>query len=107
MNVEERLRGLGLELPEVPKPVAEYVPAKRVEELLECGRSCRRVMRVWRRPRPRSVTVGPWAGIGRGAVTTQDLIPWIERSVRAPERVSSAAVERKGSGLHRWGYKFR
>jgi len=46
MNVEARLSGLGLELPKVPKPVAEYVPAKWVEEL-ECGRSCRRAMRVW------------------------------------------------------------
>ena len=37
MNVEARLRGLGLELPEVPKPVAEYVPAKRVDELSPSG----------------------------------------------------------------------
>jgi len=69
MNTEVRLKELGFELPEVPKPVAEYVPAKRVEELLECGRSCRRAMGVWRRPRPRSVNVGLWKGIGRGAVT--------------------------------------
>ena len=34
MNVEAQLRGLGLELPEVPKPVAEYVPAKRVGDLV-------------------------------------------------------------------------
>jgi len=34
MNVEMRLRELGLELPEVPKPVAEYVPAKRVGDLV-------------------------------------------------------------------------
>jgi len=34
MNAEMRLRELGLELPEVPKPVAEYVPAKRVGDLV-------------------------------------------------------------------------
>jgi len=34
MNAEARLRELGLELPEVPKPVAEYVPAKRVGDLV-------------------------------------------------------------------------
>ena len=34
MNTEVRLKELGLELPEVPKPVAEYVPAKRVGDLV-------------------------------------------------------------------------
>ena len=34
MNAEVRLKELGLELPEVPKPVAEYVPAKRVGDLV-------------------------------------------------------------------------
>lgn len=33
-NIEERRRELGLELPEVPTPVAEYVPAKRVGDLV-------------------------------------------------------------------------
>jgi len=33
-GVEERLRELGFELPIVAKPVAEYVPAKRVENLV-------------------------------------------------------------------------
>ena len=33
MNVEAQLKELGLELPEVPKPVPEYVPAKKsIEE---------------------------------------------------------------------------
>jgi len=33
MNAEARLKELGFELPEVPKPVAEYVPAKKsIEE---------------------------------------------------------------------------
>ena len=34
MSAEARLKKLGLELPEVPKPVAEYVPAKRVGDLV-------------------------------------------------------------------------
>ncbi|HNR24217.1 MAG TPA: RidA family protein [Candidatus Bipolaricaulis anaerobius] len=34
LGVEERLRELGLELSPVPKPVAEYVPAKRVGDLV-------------------------------------------------------------------------
>lgn len=33
MNADARLKELGLELPEVPKLVAEHVPAKRVDEL--------------------------------------------------------------------------
>ena len=34
MNTEVRLKELGLELPEVPKPVTEYLPAKRVGDLV-------------------------------------------------------------------------
>lgn len=34
MGPETRLRELGFQLPEVPKPVAEYVPAKRVGDLV-------------------------------------------------------------------------
>jgi len=34
MNAEMWLRELGLELPKVPKPVAEHVPAKRVGDLV-------------------------------------------------------------------------
>ena len=34
MNPEVRLRELGLELPEAPKPVAEYVLARRVGDLV-------------------------------------------------------------------------
>jgi len=34
MNAEARLKELGFELPEVPKPVAEYVPAKRAGDLV-------------------------------------------------------------------------
>lgn len=34
MNVEERLRELGIVLPEAPQPVAAYVPAVRSGELL-------------------------------------------------------------------------
>lgn len=33
-SVEKRLKELGFELPEVPEPVAEYVPAKRVGDLM-------------------------------------------------------------------------
>ena len=33
-EAEAKLRDLGLALPEVPKPVAEYVPAKRVGDLV-------------------------------------------------------------------------
>jgi enamine deaminase RidA (YjgF/YER057c/UK114 family) len=29
MEIEKKMRGLGLEIPEVPKPVASYVPAVR------------------------------------------------------------------------------
>lgn len=33
-KIEAKLQELGLELPEAPKPQAEYVPAKRVGELI-------------------------------------------------------------------------
>lgn len=33
-KIETKLKELGLELPEAPKPQAEYVPAKRVGELV-------------------------------------------------------------------------
>ena len=34
MSVEDKLKALGLALPEAPKPVAAYVPAKRVGDLV-------------------------------------------------------------------------
>lgn len=82
MGGETQLKGVGFKLPAVPKPMAEYVRAKRVQGLLhlsgqaadqlvvcECGRSCRcAVVEGWTRPRTRSVNVGPSKGIGRGAV---------------------------------------
>lgn len=34
MSVEERLKELGLTLPEAPKPVAAYIPAKRAGDLV-------------------------------------------------------------------------
>ena len=34
MSVEEKLKEKGLALPEVPKPVAAYIPAKRVGDLV-------------------------------------------------------------------------
>jgi enamine deaminase RidA (YjgF/YER057c/UK114 family) len=34
MNIEEKLQQMGLELPEVPKPVAAYIPARRVGDLV-------------------------------------------------------------------------
>lgn len=33
-NIEEKLQQMGLELPEVPKPVAAYLPARRVGDLV-------------------------------------------------------------------------
>lgn len=33
-SVEKRLKELGFELPEVPEPVAEYIPAKRIGDLV-------------------------------------------------------------------------
>ncbi len=36
-TVEDRLAQLGLELPEIPKPVAEYLPAKKVGDLIFCS----------------------------------------------------------------------
>jgi enamine deaminase RidA (YjgF/YER057c/UK114 family) len=34
MNIDDRLRDMGLTLPTAPKPVAAYIPAMRVGELL-------------------------------------------------------------------------
>ncbi len=34
MSVEDKLKELGLALPEAPKPVAAYIPAKRVGDLV-------------------------------------------------------------------------
>ncbi len=34
MNIEEKLQQMGLELPEAPKPVAAYIPAKRAGDLV-------------------------------------------------------------------------
>ena len=34
MNVEAKLQQMGLELPEAPKPVAAYIPARRVGDLV-------------------------------------------------------------------------
>ena len=34
MSVEEKLKALGLALPEAPKPVAAYIPAKRAGDLV-------------------------------------------------------------------------
>lgn len=36
-NYEERMKALGIELPKVPKPVAEYIPAKRIGNLVFCS----------------------------------------------------------------------
>jgi len=37
MKIEERLKEIGLNLPEVPKPVAKYIPAKIVGNLVFCS----------------------------------------------------------------------
>ena len=37
MQIEAKLKELGLNLPEVPKPVAEYIPAKIVGNLVFCS----------------------------------------------------------------------
>ena len=34
MKIENKLKELGLNLPEVPKPVAEYIPAKKIDNLV-------------------------------------------------------------------------
>ncbi|SIQ35503.1 RidA family protein [Halanaerobium kushneri] len=34
MGVEAKIKELGLELPETPAPIAEYIPAKRVNDLV-------------------------------------------------------------------------
>lgn len=36
-KVENKIKELGLELPEIPEPVAEYVPAKRTRNLIFCS----------------------------------------------------------------------
>lgn len=36
-TVEDRLAQLGLEVPKVPRPVAEYIPAKKVDNLIFCS----------------------------------------------------------------------
>lgn len=36
-SVEARLRALGVRLPKVPVPVAEYVPAKKVGQMIYCS----------------------------------------------------------------------
>ncbi|MDK2933826.1 MAG: hypothetical protein PWP27_1636 [Clostridiales bacterium] len=42
MKIEERLKELGVELPEAPKPAAAYVPLKRVGNLVfTSGQDCR------------------------------------------------------------------
>ncbi|HOR42685.1 MAG TPA: RidA family protein [Atribacterota bacterium] len=37
MNIEDKLKEIGLNLPEVPKPVAEYIPAKVTGNLVFCS----------------------------------------------------------------------
>lgn len=37
MSIDIKLKELGLNLPEVPKPVAEYIPAKIVDNLIFCS----------------------------------------------------------------------
>ena len=37
MKIENKLKELGLNLPEVPKPVAEYIPAKIAGNLVFCS----------------------------------------------------------------------
>lgn len=34
MSFEEKIKELGLELPEAPKPIAEYIPAKKINDLV-------------------------------------------------------------------------
>lgn len=41
-RVESKIKGMGIELPEVPKPAASYVPAKTVGNLVyTSGQDCR------------------------------------------------------------------
>jgi len=54
MNTKMRLKELGLELPEVPKPVAEYVPASSSWT----SRGCRTFSRRLR------TLKGPASGVG-------------------------------------------
>ncbi len=37
MQIEEKIKKLGINLPKVPKPVAEYIPAKIVDNLIFCS----------------------------------------------------------------------
>jgi len=37
VSYEEKMKELNIELPEVPKPIGAYVPAKRVGELVFCS----------------------------------------------------------------------
>ncbi len=37
MNIEKKLENLGLVLPEAPKPIAEYIPAKKVDNFIFCS----------------------------------------------------------------------
>jgi len=37
MKIEDKLKKIGLELPEVPKPVAKYIPAKIIDNLVFCS----------------------------------------------------------------------
>lgn len=37
MKIENKIKELGLVLPTVPKPVAEYIPAKKVGNLVYCS----------------------------------------------------------------------
>ena len=37
VTYEKRIKELGIKLPEVPKPVAAYIPAKKVDNLVFCS----------------------------------------------------------------------
>ena len=37
MQIEAKIKELGINLPKVPKPVAEYIPAKIVGDLVFCS----------------------------------------------------------------------
>lgn len=42
MEIEEKIKKMGIEIPEVPKPVASYVPFRRVGNLIYIsGQDCR------------------------------------------------------------------
>jgi len=41
MKIEEKMKKMGIEIPEVPKPLASYVPFRRVENLIYLsGQGC-------------------------------------------------------------------